>query len=152
MGYEIDYVRVTPNHPEQGNKANFKVKFGINDELPAEVCAAGLVGNELEELVSRSGPSGPTADALVPAIPASSPSDGREPLLRAAQARTAASKGYDVEKIRKDHPAAYAPWTEGEEARLLELSRAGVRRGEELGRQPGGIRSRLRMLNTTEES
>jgi hypothetical protein len=75
------------------------------------------------------------------------------PLLRAALDRVlrelepSSPKAYSVAAVRKDHPAAYAHWTP-EEERLLREADAG-RTVEELaelfGRQPGGIRSRLRL-------
>lgn len=69
--------------------------------------------------------------------------------------RASAAKSYDMEQIRRKHPAAYAVWTEGEEERLFELHDAGRTADEiarALGGQPGGIRSRLRKLNATDGS
>ena len=56
------------------------------------------------------------------------------------------SKTYSVEKIREKHSCAYKKWTADEEASLVSGFRAGksmVLLGEILGRQVGGIRSRL---------
>ena len=87
------------------------------------------------------------------------------PLMRAAldrvlrEAEPAAPKAYSVAAIRKERPAAYARWTPEEEERLLSESDAGRtvdELAELLGRQPGGIRSRLqrhgRLDNTTGSS
>ena len=52
-------------------------------------------------------------------------------------------------EIRKTHPRAYEPWTESEEGELERLSAAGLSIAElaaRLGRQPGGIQSRLNRL------
>lgn len=58
-------------------------------------------------------------------------------------------KTYSVAKIRETHPTAYQKWTSGEEDRLIVLFRAGKTTttiAETLGRQFGGVRSRLRKL------
>ena len=54
-----------------------------------------------------------------------------------------------MQAIKAQHPQAYEPWTQEEEERLLALQRRGATLDEmagELGRQPGGITSRLRRL------
>ena len=58
-------------------------------------------------------------------------------------------KTYSVEDIRKDHPKAYAPWSEKENQHLELAFLAGrpiPRIAEELGRNEGAIRSRLKKL------
>ena len=58
-------------------------------------------------------------------------------------------KAYSVEDIQKSHPNAYKSWTSQEEDELMELHRRGLstkKIAEALGRQPGGIRSRLKKL------
>jgi hypothetical protein len=57
-----------------------------------------------------------------------------------------------IESVRQLHPAAYAAWTEEEEQRLMDLVREGRSVDDiavELGRQPGGIRSRIKRLEDT---
>ena len=52
-------------------------------------------------------------------------------------------------EIRKAHPRAYEPWTESEERELERLHTAGmsiVDLAARLGRQPGGVRSRLNRM------
>jgi DNA-directed RNA polymerase specialized sigma24 family protein len=54
-----------------------------------------------------------------------------------------------IEEIRRRHPRAYAPWTPEEEAELRDLHERGLKPkaiAGELGRQVGGVRSRLRKL------
>lgn len=54
-----------------------------------------------------------------------------------------------IEEVRELHPAAYKSWTEEEESELVDLVREGKTADEiavQLGRQPGGIRSRIRRL------
>lgn len=58
-------------------------------------------------------------------------------------------KAYSVEKIREQHPNAYAPWTEEEEEKLLRLKKEGQSTrdiAKALGRKRGGITSRLKTL------
>lgn len=60
------------------------------------------------------------------------------------------NKAYDVREIRKKYPKAYAPWTAGEDRKLLEKCKTGISARELakiFGRQPGAIRSRLEKLN-----
>jgi hypothetical protein len=75
------------------------------------------------------------------------------PLVRAALDRVLGDldahkpKAYDVDAIRAEYPAAYARWTPEEDERLLEerdRGRTVDELADLLGRQPGGIRSRLR--------
>ena len=59
------------------------------------------------------------------------------------------NKSYDVADIRCEFNQAYIRWTEREDAYLRERFLAGATIAElvsEFGRQPGGIRSRLRKL------
>jgi hypothetical protein len=58
-----------------------------------------------------------------------------------------------VAAVREEHKNAYQPWTDAEEVRLRELFDRGVpiaAIAEELGRRPGGIRSRLMKLGLYE--
>ncbi|MBU1121168.1 MAG: RecQ family ATP-dependent DNA helicase [Candidatus Omnitrophica bacterium] len=62
----------------------------------------------------------------------------------------AGQKAYSVVELKKQHPTAYAKWTNEEEQRLISEYNNGRTINELsklLGRQPGGIRSRLRKLN-----
>lgn len=59
------------------------------------------------------------------------------------------SKAYSVEEIRKAHPRAYEPWTEGDDEKLITEYRSGKTMEELMGlfgRQRGGIESRLKKL------
>lgn len=63
------------------------------------------------------------------------------------------SKSHSYEKIRAIHPHAYRAWSPEEETALQRLYHKGVQMremAEMLGRQPGGIRSRLKKLGLTE--
>jgi len=63
------------------------------------------------------------------------------------------TKAYSIESIRKSHKRAYEPWNKDEEKRLSILYKQGATIQElvqELQRQPGGIRSRLKKLGLTE--
>jgi hypothetical protein len=59
-----------------------------------------------------------------------------------------------IERIRREHPRAYKPWTVEEDRQLTERFGGGMTI-EELTRtherQPGGIRSRLRKLALIDE-
>lgn len=58
-------------------------------------------------------------------------------------------KAYDVAAIRREHNQAYAPWSEQDDAYLRQRFLEGAPIDDlvwEFGRQPGGIRSRLRKL------
>ena len=62
------------------------------------------------------------------------------------------SKSYSVVEIRKKHPVAYGKWTKEEEQELISEYNNGRTIDELsnlLGRQPGGIRSRLKKLKIT---
>lgn len=57
---------------------------------------------------------------------------------------------YSVENIRKKHRNAYQPWTAEEEAELIGYSKQGLKDAEiaqKLGRQIGGIKSRLEKIS-----
>lgn len=59
------------------------------------------------------------------------------------------AKTYDVDEIRREHPQAYQPWTAQDDEHLRACFYAGTHvndLADELGRQPGAIRSRLRKL------
>ena len=61
-------------------------------------------------------------------------------------------KSYSVVEIRKKHPAAYGKWTKEEEQKLISEYNNGrtiYELSNLLGRQPGGIRSRLKKLEKT---
>lgn len=62
---------------------------------------------------------------------------------------TAPVKSYTVAAVRKQHNQAYVPWSEEDDACLRSRFLEGATLDElvtEFGRNPGGIRSRLRML------
>ena len=62
-------------------------------------------------------------------------------------------KTYSVEEINKTYPAAYKKWTEDEEKELLNAFSGGMAIksiAKSLGRQTGGIRSRLKKLGKIE--
>jgi hypothetical protein len=104
-----------------------------------EVCEASFVeietyARQLLEQVAAA-PGQPTAQ---PARP--------DPSEKCAAVR---EKAYDVEAIRREHNQAYAPWSEQDDAYLRSRFLEGATIDElvwEFGRQPGGIRSRLRKL------
>lgn len=51
-----------------------------------------------------------------------------------------------MQQVRKKHPRAYEPWTDEEEAKILELEKQGLSTkeiAEAVQRQPGAISSRL---------
>ena len=61
-------------------------------------------------------------------------------------------KSYSVVAVRKTHPMAYGKWTPKEEAKLRECFASGKSVAEVskiLGREEGGVRSRLRKLGVT---
>jgi hypothetical protein len=71
-----------------------------------------------------------------------------EPEAAATSPRVAA-KAYDVAAIRREHNQAYAPWSAQDDEYLRSRFLEGATVDElvdEFGRQPGGIRSRLRKL------
>jgi superfamily II DNA helicase RecQ len=60
-------------------------------------------------------------------------------------------KAYSVDAIRKEHPAAYEKWTKEEQKLIIGYNNGKTVKelAKLLGRQPGGIRSRLRKLGIT---
>lgn len=63
------------------------------------------------------------------------------------------AKGYDVQAIRQKFNQAYQPWTAQDDEHLRARFAEGAPisdLAEEMGRQPGGIRSRLRKLGLAE--
>lgn len=63
--------------------------------------------------------------------------------------KTAATEPDGFATLREKHPQAYRPWTDEEEERLKKMFERGKQMKElceKLGRQPGGIRSRLKKL------
>lgn len=65
------------------------------------------------------------------------------------QHSTSKGKAYSVKDIRKNHSRAYMPWTASDDERLKRRYREGASISQlvqEFGRQPGGIRSRLKKL------
>lgn len=53
-------------------------------------------------------------------------------------------------EVRRDHPRAYEPWTDEEDATLVRLSQAGRTVDEiaaQLQRQPSAVRSRMQKRN-----
>lgn len=59
------------------------------------------------------------------------------------------ARSFTVEAIREKHPQAYRPWNEHEEQELKKMFERGKQMkeiAETLGRQPGGIRSRLKKI------
>lgn len=84
----------------------------------------------MEQLTLVLGRPGPPADPV--AAPAGVP-----------------AKGYDVQAIRRQYNQAYQPWTAQDDEHLRTRFAEGARTADladEFGRQPGGIRSRLRKL------
>jgi hypothetical protein len=70
-------------------------------------------------------------------------------VTQAVQLMAQDEKAYSVERIRRQHPKVYARWTEEEDLSLKEAYERGRTLEElaaQLGRQPGGIQSRLRKL------
>ena len=68
-------------------------------------------------------------------------------------AHTLSTRVDSIENIRKTHRRAYEPWSKDEEKRLSILYNRGAtiqELAQELQRQPGGIRSRLKKLGLTE--
>ena len=63
-------------------------------------------------------------------------------------------KGFDHREKRKHHPRAYERWSPEEEAQLRQLHEQGLEPKEmaaELGRQLGGVRSRLIKLGLIDD-
>jgi hypothetical protein len=76
----------------------------------------------------------------------------RTPAPIEARTEREPQKSYDVETIRRGHAQAYAPWTAEDESELKRRFQAGEKVAaiaSALGRQQGGIRSRLKKLGLT---
>jgi hypothetical protein len=74
----------------------------------------------------------------------------RQPRIRSLEMLNARSFGRRIEEARKQFPNAYRGWTTEQEETLAKLFAEGAGRDElvkALGRQPGGIETRLRALN-----
>jgi hypothetical protein len=78
----------------------------------------------------------------------------RQVRIRSLELVAARSMGRRIEETRKTYPNAYRSWTQEEEDRLTDLFQRNVGKDvlvKELGRQPGGIQTRLRSLNLLAE-
>lgn len=78
----------------------------------------------------------------------------RQARIRALELIAARSSGRRIEETRKQFPNAYRGWTTEQEAMLTELYTGGATKDEltrKLGRQPGGIETRLRHLGLLAE-
>lgn len=77
-------------------------------------------------------------------------SRGKNPAKsRTAESRDKQGESSTLEALRANHPQAYRAWTADEEAQLKKMFDRGKQMKEmteKLGRQPGGIRSRLKKL------
>jgi RecQ family ATP-dependent DNA helicase len=83
-------------------------------------------------------------------IPKSEPTFGREKLRIPFRVNLGKIKSYSVTEIRSKCPSAYEKWTEAQEQKLINEYKNGKTISELaklLGRQTGGIRSRLNKLN-----
>jgi hypothetical protein len=78
----------------------------------------------------------------------------RQVRIRSLELPAARSMGRRIEETRKTYPNAYRSWTQEEEDKLTDLFQRDVGKDvlvKELGRQPGGIQTRLRILNLLAE-
>jgi hypothetical protein len=78
----------------------------------------------------------------------------RQLRIRSLEMLGSRSMGRRIEETRKTFPNAYRSWSQEEEDRLAELYRGGMGRDvlvKELGRQPGGIETRLRTLGLLDD-
>ncbi|WBQ06606.1 hypothetical protein [Kribbella sp. CA-293567] len=78
----------------------------------------------------------------------------RQLRIRALELPAARSFGRRIEEARKTYPNAYRSWTKEQEDQLTELFTSGASKDAlvaALGRQPGGIETRLRALNLLTE-
>ena len=78
----------------------------------------------------------------------------RQSRIRSLELIAARSGGRRIEETRKLFPNAYREWTPEQEATLTELYTGGATKDEltkMLGRQPGGIETRLRHLGLLAE-
>jgi hypothetical protein len=73
----------------------------------------------------------------------------RQARIRSLEVLSTRSMTRKIEAARKNHPNAFRVWTAEEEQTLSDLYRNGATKDElveALGRQPGGIATRLRSL------
>jgi hypothetical protein len=78
----------------------------------------------------------------------------RQARIRALELLGSRSGGRRIEETRKQFPNAYRGWTSEQEALLTELYKGGAGKDDliqQLGRQPGGIETRLRHLGLLAE-
>jgi len=81
-------------------------------------------------------------------------SDHEARVLLDQRTAPAKAKGSTIEEKRKHHPRAYERWSPEEEAQLRQLHEQGLEPKEmaaELGRQLGGVRSRLIKLGLIDD-
>jgi hypothetical protein len=79
----------------------------------------------------------------------------RQARIRSLELLATRSMTRKIEAARKNHPNAFRPWTTEEEETLSELYKNGATKDElveALGRQPGGIATRLRTLGLLPEN
>nr|WP_321512954.1 helix-turn-helix domain-containing protein [uncultured Pseudodesulfovibrio sp.] len=75
--------------------------------------------------------------------------DDLEDELKTFGASSSPKKSYSIEGKKEKHPKAYEKWTPEEEKELAQRYEQGIpipEIAEQLGRNPGGIRSRLQKL------
>jgi len=78
----------------------------------------------------------------------------RQARIRSLELLDMRSMTRKIQAARKNHPNAFRPWTPEEEQTLAELFRGGATKDElveAMGRQVGGIATRLRSLGLLEE-
>lgn len=78
----------------------------------------------------------------------------RQARIRALEVLGSRSMGRRIEETRKNYPNAYRGWTQEQEDLLTELYKNNATKAElvnALGRQPGGIETRLRSLGLLSE-
>lgn len=70
-----------------------------------------------------------------------------EPEVAEVSSKPTSAWGERLAKIRAEHPKAFTPWKASDDAELKQLYEAGETVGEisqKLGRQPGGVRARIK--------
>lgn len=78
----------------------------------------------------------------------------RQARIRSLELLDTRSMTHRIKAARKNHPNAFRPWSTEEEQTLAELFRGGATKDElveALGRQQGGIATRLRSLGLLKE-
>ncbi|MEV0291123.1 MULTISPECIES: hypothetical protein [unclassified Kribbella] len=78
----------------------------------------------------------------------------RQARIRSLELLDTRSMTHRIKTARKNHPNAFRPWSAEEEQTLAELFRGGATKDElveALGRQQGGIATRLRSLGLLKE-